>query len=123
MKKFKGKVPPMNVYNKPKRRGRSKRDTGDEVQETLLEITPQVRQAFHKVVDINQLREEVLHGVDVLTAGSAQPPDPVAEASTVITTAQIEIRPTETGKPLFLFQDLVDVSRLVSHFNLYPVFL
>ena len=44
---------------------------------------PQVRQAFDKVCDVNVLRQEVLRDVDILTAGSAQPPDPVAASSMV----------------------------------------
>ena len=70
----------------------------------LVEITPQARQAFDKVCDMNKLRDEVLQDVDILTAGSAQPPYPVATSSTVVTMAQIKIAPTETSKVLFWFQ-------------------
>ena len=112
MKKFHGKIPSMSVYNKP---SRAKRDS-EEVETTLLEITPQVRQAFDKVCDMNVLRREVLRDVDILTAGSAQP---VAAPSMVVTTAQIEITPRETSKALFWFKvDLPpDVSRLMSRFD------
>ena len=100
MKKFHGKIPSMSVYNKP---SRTKRDS-EEVETTLVEITPQVRQVFNKVYDVNKLRNEVLQDVDILTAGSAQPPDPVATSSTVVTMAQIKIAPSETSKVLFWFQ-------------------
>ena len=69
-----------------------------------MEITPQARQAFDKVCDMNKLRNEVLRDVDILTAGSAQPPDPVAASSTVVMTAQIEVAPSETSKVLFWFR-------------------
>ena len=61
-----------SVYNKQNRGAQSKQDT-EEVETTLVEITPQVRQAFDKVCDMNKLRDEVLRDVDVLTTGSAQP--------------------------------------------------
>ena len=53
---------------------------------------------------MNKLRDEVLQDVDILTAGSAQPPDPVAASSTVVMMAQIEIAPSKTSKVLFWFQ-------------------
>ena len=90
----------MSVYNKP---SRTKRDS-KEVETTLVEIMPQARQAFDKVCDMNKLRNEVLRDVDILTTGSAQPPDPVAASSTMVMTAQIEIAPSETSKVLFWFQ-------------------
>ena len=96
MKKFHGMIPSMSVYNKP---SRSKQDT--DVETTMVEIMPQVRQAFNKVCDVNELRQEVLRDVDILTAGSAQPPNPVTASSMVVTTVQIEITPSETSKALF----------------------
>ena len=99
MKKFDGKIPSMSVYNKP---SRGKRDS--KVETTLVEIMPQARHAFDKLCDMNVLRQEVLQGVDILTAGSAQPPDPVAASSKVVMTAQIEIAPSKTSKALFWFQ-------------------
>ena len=81
----------MSVYNKP---SRAKRDS-KEVETTLVEIMPQVRQAFDKVCDMNVLRQEVLQDVDILTAGSAQSPDPVTTSSTMVTMAQIKIAPSK----------------------------
>ena len=100
MKKFLGKISSMNVYNKP---SRAKRDS-EEVETTLVEIMPEVRQVFDKGCDMNVLRQEVLRDVDILTAGSAQPPDPVAASSMVVMTSQIKITPSETSKALFWFQ-------------------
>ena len=98
----------------------------------MVEITPQARQAFETICDVQQLRQELLHGVDVMTAGSAQPPDPAAEASTIITTAQIEIAPSETSKSVFVFvsggsRPIRRVSlgvslRLMSSFFVDPIF-
>ena len=100
MKKFRGKIPSMSVYNKPSRT----KWNSEEVETTLVEIMPQARQAFDKVCDVNKLRNEVLQDVDILTAGSAQPPDPVVTSCTMVTMAQIEIAPSETSKVLFWFQ-------------------
>ena len=46
----------MSVYNKP---SRAKQDS-EEVETTLVEIMPHVRQAFDKVCDVNVMRQEVL---------------------------------------------------------------
>ena len=100
MKKFCGKIPSMSVYNKP---SRAKWDS-EEVETTLVEIMPQVRQAFDKVCGMNVLRQEVLQDVDIFTAGSAQPPEPLATSSTMVMMAQIKIAPSETSKALFWFQ-------------------
>ena len=100
MKKFRGKIPSMSVYNKP---SRAKQDN-EEVETTLVEIMPQARQAFDKVCDVNLLRQEVLRDVDILTAGSTQPPDPVAASSMVVIMGQIEITPSKTSKALFWFK-------------------
>ena len=66
-----------------------------------MEITLQARQALNKVCDMNELRNEVLRDADILTAGSAQPPDPVVTSSTMVMTAQIEIASSKTSKVLF----------------------
>ena len=68
--------------------------SGDEVTETLLEITPLA--TFDSVVNIDDLCDAVLEDYDEREAANAQ--SKVNEApQTTITTASIEIRPTETG--------------------------
>ena len=70
--------------------------SGDEVTETLLEITPLARQTFDSVVNIDDLRDAVLEDYDERQAAKGQ--SQVNEApQTTQTTATIEIRPTETG--------------------------
>ena len=91
------------MYNKPNRGGWGKWDT-NEVETTMVEIMPQARKVFKKVCDIEQLRKEILRDVDLLTAMSTQPPDPVAVHSMVITTTKIKKAPSKTCKSLFLFQ-------------------
>ena len=74
--------------------------SGDEVTETLLEITPLVRQTFNKIVDTDSLLNEVEEEfIQREATGRAQQnveaPAPVP--ALIIATASIEIRPTETG--------------------------
>ena len=70
--------------------------SGDEVTETLLEITPLVRQTFDSVVNVDDLREAVMEDYEQRQAAEAELQ--VNEApQTIVATASIEIRPTETG--------------------------
>ena len=70
--------------------------SGDEVTETLLEITPLARQTFDSAVNIDDLREAVMEDYKQRQAAEAELQ--VNEApQTIVATASIEIRPTETG--------------------------
>ena len=70
--------------------------SGDEVTETLLEITPLVRQTFDSIVNGDDIRDAVLEDDEERQAAVAQAQVDEAPAPMVMT-ASIEIRPTETG--------------------------
>ena len=78
---------------------KGKRDT-DDVQETLIEVTLQVRQVFDRIVNVPDLAAEIdasseemqkVHDQNVAAL------EAMKSAKTVVTTTQIEIMPTETG--------------------------
>ena len=89
------KVPPMGKY-------RQKLDvgSGDEVTETLLEITPLARQCFKDVVNCNDLLDAVNAEREERLARQAEVQVLQAPGNVIMTQASIEIAPTETGRCL-----------------------
>ena len=73
-----------------------KRDS--DVTETLFEVTPQVRQAFKALVEINELRDSIDEEQEKIRRMKEDNAARLAAMQTITTTAMIEITPTETGR-------------------------
>ena len=89
------KVPPMGKYTQKPDVG-----SGDEVTETLLEITLLVRQAFNDVVKHNDLLDAVNAEREERLERQSEVQVLEAQGNVIMTQASIEIAPTETGRCL-----------------------
>ena len=89
------KVPPMGKYRQKPDVG-----SGDEVTETLLEITPLARQGFQDVVNHDDLLDAVNAERQERLERQAEVQVLEARGNIIMTQASIEIAPTETGRCL-----------------------
>ena len=71
--------------------------SGDEVTETLLEITPLARQGFDDVVSIPDLRQAVDEDYEERKKREAEKKTEATPGNVITTQALIEIVPTDTG--------------------------
>ena len=91
-KSMQTKVLPMAKYRQKPDVG-----SGDEVTETLLEITPLARQGFQEVVNRDDLLDAVNTEREERLARAAEPQEEEAPWNVIMTQASVEIVPTETG--------------------------
>ena len=89
------KVPPMGKYRQKPDVG-----SGDEVTETLLEITPLARQGFQDVVNHNDLLDAINAEREERLERQSEVQVLEARGNVITTQASIEIAPTETGRCL-----------------------
>ena len=89
------KVPPMGKYRKKPDVG-----SGDEVTETLLEITPLVRPAFDDVMNRNDLLDAVNAEREERLERQSEVQVLETRGNVITAQASIEIAPTETGRCL-----------------------
>ena len=89
------KVPPMGKYRQKPDVG-----SGDEVTETLLEITLLARQGFQDVVNCNNLLDAVNAEREEKLERQSEVQVLEAQGNVIMTQASIEIAPTETGRCL-----------------------
>ena len=89
------KVPPMEKYRKKPDVG-----SGDEVTETLLEITPLARHAFDDVVNRNNLLDAVNAEREERLERQSEVQVLETRGNVITAQASIEIAPTETGRCL-----------------------
>ena len=89
------KVPPMGKYRQKPDVG-----SGDEVTETLLEITQLARQGFQDVVNCNNLLDAVNAEKEERLERQSEVQVLEARGNVITTQASTEIAPTETGRCL-----------------------
>ena len=89
------KVPPMGKYRQKPDVG-----SGDEVTETLLEITPLARQGFQDMVNRDDLLDAVNAEREERLERQAEVQVLEARGNVIMTQKLIEIAPTETGRCL-----------------------
>ena len=93
------KRPPMGKYPT---RGCKKLEQDIErdsdVTETLMEVMPQARWAFKAIVDTDELRDSIVEEQEKFRRMKEENAARLAAMQTIMTTATIEITPTETGR-------------------------